>query len=132
MPEIQSPALAFDRDRATQKFPVSKYDAMSVWDLYRVLNSLVSVKNTFDLMCCAETDPESPVFDWAEEREAGVGDEIHAISINLMNRLDLSRDELDMRDMAFARIDGFVPAAMWEDGRMLRMRSALQLKKAGA
>jgi hypothetical protein len=105
---------------------------MSVWDLYCVMTTTVSLKNTLDLVCRAESAGDTAVFEWAEEREAALDDELQVMAANLAARLDLSVDDEDTRDMAFARIDGYVPSGMWSDGRLLRMQSARDLrKKAG-
>jgi hypothetical protein len=105
---------------------------MSVWDIYTLLTTLVSMKHTMDLLCQAQPDGETPIFAWAEDREASLDAELFAIASNLAARLNLSRDDEDTRDMAFARIDGYVPAFIWADGRAHRMSTARELKRACA
>lgn len=121
-----------DTANPTPKFSPEKYSAMSVWDLYSVMTTMMSLRNTLDLVCRAEQTGETAVFEWAEERQDDLDAELGAIATNLAGRLNLDRDDMDVRDMAFARVDGCVPSGMWHDGRLLRMRSAADLKKAGA
>lgn len=106
------------------------YDAMSVYDIYQVLTTLVGVRQFYNLTCCAQPTGETAVFEWAEACEAEVEAEMDRLSTNLAARLGLAIDDEDVRDMAFARIDGFVTAGIWHDGRALRMRTAADL--AGA
>jgi hypothetical protein len=114
------------------KFSPAKYSAMSVWDLYTVMTTLVSIKHTFDLTCRAQESGETAVFEWAEDHEELIDAELAAMASNLAGRLGLDREDEDTRDMAFARVDGYVPAFIWADGRGLRMRTARDLQKAGA
>ncbi|NGP18889.1 hypothetical protein [Devosia aurantiaca] len=111
--------------------PSNVYSAMSVWDIYMALTTLVGVKQFFNLSCCAQASGETAAFEWAEAREAEVDAHITAMASNLAGRLGLSRDEEDVRDMAFARIDGFVHSGVvLPDGRIARMRTAAQLAVA--
>lgn len=121
-----------DADNFSPKFSPDQYAGMSVWDLYRVLNTMVSLKNTLDLVCCAEPSGDTSVFAWAEARETAIDAELQAIASNLAGRLGLSVDDEDVRDMAFARIDGYVPTGMWMDGRLLRMKSAAEINASKA
>jgi len=121
-----------DTAKFTPKLSPDQYAAMSVWDLYNVMTTMVSLRNTLDLVCRAEASGETAVFEWAEEREKALDDELQAMASNLAARLNLDRDDEDVRDMAFARIDGYVLSGVWQEGRMLRMRTAADLKKAGA
>lgn len=107
--------------------PASTYAAMGVWDVYQVLTTLVGVKQFYNLTCCAQPSGETAVFEWAEARESEVDAQIEALAANLAGRMGLSRDDEDVRDMAFARIDGFVTSGLWHDGRALRMKSAAAL-----
>lgn len=116
----------------TPNFSADKYSAMTVWELYSVMSTMVSIMNTFDLTCRSASDGESAVFGWAEEHEKRLDKELQAMSGNLAARLGLSRDDEDVRDMAFARVDGLVPSFIWADGRANRMRTATELRKAGA
>lgn len=108
----------------------SLYGAMSVWDIYNVLTTLVGVKQFYNLSCCAQPSGETAVFEWAEAREQEVDRHIDALAAHLASRLGLSRDDEDVRDMAFCRIDGYVASGFWTDGRLLRMRSARELSVA--
>lgn len=121
-----------DTGNPTPKFSPEKYAAMSVWDIYSVLTTMASLRNTLDLVCRAEPIGETAVFEWAVERQDDIDAEIGAMASNLAGRLNLSRDDMDVRDMAFAHVDGYVPSGMWHDGRLLRMRSAADLQKVGA
>lgn len=121
-----------DTTNPTPKYSPEKYSAMSVWDIYSVMTTMVSLRNTLDLVCRAEPTGETAVFEWAEERQDDMDAELGAMASNLAGRLNLSRDDMDVRDMAFARVDGYVPSGIWHDGRVHRMRSAADLRKAGA
>lgn len=121
-----------DTRNSIPKRSPDQYAAMSVWDLYCVMTTMAAIKNTFDLMCRAERTGETAVFAWAEEHESAVDEELEAIAQSLAGRVGLSRDDEDVRDMAFARVDGYVPSGMWHDGRLLRMKSAAELKKAAS
>lgn len=103
--------------RFQPKFSPDQYAEMSVWNLYRVMNTMVSLKNTMDLVCCGEDSGESAVFEWAEEREKALDDELEAMATNLAARTGLNVDDIDTRDMAFRRIDGFVAAHIVEGAK---------------
>lgn len=121
-----------DTAKFKPKLSANQYAAMSVYDLYQVMTTLVGVKQFFSLTCSSQSSGETPVFEWAEEREEAIDSEIAAMAENLAARLGLSVDDEDVRDMAFARIDGYVPSGMWSDGSLLRMKSSADLAKAGA
>ncbi|MET3925968.1 hypothetical protein [Devosia sp. 2618] len=121
-----------DIPSTTPDFSPDKYAAMNVYDLYQVMTTTIAVMQFYNLSCCAQKSGDTAVFEWAEAREEAVSAELSAMAKNLAARLGLGADDEDVRDMAFARIDGYVPSGMWSDGRLLRMKSAAELCKAGA
>lgn len=88
----------------------SRYDAMSVWNLYTIMTTMVAVKQLFNLTCCAAPTGDDPVFEWADEQEGKLDEELQAMANNLMARKNLTLDEQDYREMAMKRVDGFVLA----------------------
>ncbi|MBO9589090.1 hypothetical protein [Devosia sp.] len=105
------------------------YSAMSVYDIYLALTTLVGIKQFYNLTCMGQADGFTAVFEWAEAREEEVDAEMLAMSKNLTSRMGLSRDDEDLRDLAFARIDGYVPSGIWLDGRIERMRSVADITR---
>ena len=121
-----------DTANPTPKYSPEKYSAMSVWDIYQMMTTLVGVRHFYTLSACADKTEDLAVLEWAEFHEAATDEELLAMSTNLAGRLNLSVDDQDVRDMAFARVDGFVPSGMWHDGRLLRMKAAADFRKVGA
>ena len=94
-------------------FQTDKYSAMSVWDLYNVMTTTVAAKQIFNLTCMAAA-ADTPTFDWAENIEKLFDVELLAMSSSLASRLNLEADDEDVREMAFKRVDGFVPAFVYD------------------